>query len=161
MVDANSLKGMTIVSVAEGARLGTITDVLFQPAPLGVAALQVRGNGTDFVIPFEHVRSLGADAVTVDSSQVTQMSSAGGTFDGLPRMTQLLKLKVVDDAGTLIGTLRSLEVDPATGRVTRLTAQRGGVLGVGGASTTIAAEAVRSVGGDLLTVEANSPTPDA
>lgn len=155
LMDANKLRGMTIVSVAEAARLGAITDVVFDPEPLRVAALQVRGEGTDFVIPFDQVRNLGSDAVTVDGSQVTQMASAGGSFDSLPRLSQLLKLKVVDDAGTLIGTLQSIEVDPANGRVVRLVAHRGGMLGVGGASSTIAVEAVRSVGAEVLTVAAN------
>ncbi len=158
-MDANKLKGMTVVSVAEAARLGAITDVVFDPDPLRVAALQVRGEGTDFVIPFDQVRNLGADAVTVDSSQVTQMASAGGAFDGLPRLSKLLTLKVVDDAGTLIGTLQTIEIDAATGRVQRLVAHRKGVLGVGGASMTVAVEAVRSVGTDILTVAADDSTP--
>ncbi len=158
-MDAARLNGMTIVSVAEAARLGPITDVVFDHEPFRVAALQVRGEGTNFVIPFDQVRNLGADAVTVDSSQVTQMASAGGTFDGLPRLSQLLKLKVVDDGGTLIGLLQSIDLDPATGRVQRLVAHRGGVLGVGGVSTTIAVEAVRSIGADLLTVAVNASSP--
>jgi sporulation protein YlmC with PRC-barrel domain len=160
-MDTNRLKGMAIVSVAQAARLGTITDILFEREPLRVAALQVRGEGVDFVIPFEQIRTLGTDAVTVDSSEVTQIASTGGTFDGLPRLTQLLQLKVVDDAGTLIGTLQTVELDPADGRVQRLVAHRGGMFGVGGASTTIAADAIRSVGGDILTVAANASSPGA
>lgn len=158
MIDANGLKGMTIVSVAEAARLGAISDVVFASEPSRVAALQVRGAGADFVIPFDQARSFGADAVTVESSQVTQMASAGGTFEGLPRLTQLLRVKVVDDAGTLVGTLQTIVVDPATGSVVRLVALRGGIFGVGGASTTIAVEAIRSVGSDVLTVAAE-PKP--
>jgi sporulation protein YlmC with PRC-barrel domain len=159
-MDANALIGMTIVSVAEAARLGKVADVVFATDPLTVAALHLRGDGTDFIVPFDHVRNLGADAVTVDSSQVTQMASAGDTFDGLPRLTKLVQLKVVDDAGTLIGTLQSIELDPPTGRVERLVAHRGGVLGIGGASRTIAAEAIRSVGVDILTVAADATTAD-
>ncbi len=157
MMDANRLKGMAVVSVAEAARLGAITDVAFNADPLRVAALQLRSEGTDFVIPFDQVRNLGADAVTVDSSQVTQMSSSGGTFDGLPRLSQLLKLKVVDDAGTFIGTIQSIEFDSASGLVQGIVAHRGGVMGVGGANTTIVADAIRSVGTEVLTVAAEPP----
>ena len=157
VMDANRLTGMTVVSVAEGARLGTITDVVFDSEPLRVAGLRVRGDGNDFVIPFDAVRSLGVDAVTVESSEVTQMSSAGDTFDSLPRLTQLLKVKVVDDAGTLIGTPQTIELEPVTGRVVQLTVHKGGVLGLGGDTSTIAAAAVRSVGADIMTVEAVAP----
>ena len=159
-MDANALIGMTIVSVAEATRLGRIVDVLFDAEPFTLAALQIRGGETDFIVPFGLVRNLGADAVTVDSSQVTQMASAGDAFDGLPRLTKLMQLKIVDDAGTLVGRLHSIELEASTGRVQRLVAQRGGVLGIGAESRTIPAEAIRSVGDNLVTVSADPTMPE-
>lgn len=64
-MDADTLKGLAVVSLAEGTRLGRVTDVLFETEPLRVVALQARGAGGDFVLPFERVRNVGADAVTV------------------------------------------------------------------------------------------------
>lgn len=161
-MDADKLKGLAVVSLAEGARLGRITDLLFETAPLRVAALRARGDGGDFVLPFARVRNVGTDAVTVESSQETQIASAGTAFDGLVGLGQREQLKVVAAAGTLLGTVRTVELDPATGRVTRLVAHQGGVLGLGGTSTPVEVAAIRSFGTDVLTVgTGSSAAPEA
>jgi sporulation protein YlmC with PRC-barrel domain len=151
-MDAERLLGMAIVSISEASRLGAVTDLLFQTAPLRVAALRASSEGTDFVIPFESVRSLGTDAVTVESSQVTQIAGAESTLGSLAGFESLRKLKVVDEAGTFIGTVHGARLDPATGSVLELVTRKGGVLGVGRNETTIPAEAIRSVGVDVLTI---------
>jgi sporulation protein YlmC with PRC-barrel domain len=151
-VNANKLKGMSVVSVSEATRLGVVRDVVFERNPMRVAGFDIRSDGTDFVIPFALVRSVGSDALTVESSGATQMPSAGDDFENLPRLTDMLKLKVVDDAGTLLGTVGTIELDGASGLVTRLTAHRGGVLGVGGQDVSIDVAKVRSVGTDMVTV---------
>jgi sporulation protein YlmC with PRC-barrel domain len=151
-VDASRLKGMSVVSVSEATRLGVVRDVVMDRDPMRAAGFDVRFDGTDFVIPFAEVRSLGTDALTVDSSGATQMRSAGDEFGKLPRLTDMLKLKIVDDAGTLLGTLATVELDPATGLVVRLVAHQGGMLGMGGKDLSINVAAVRTVGTDIITV---------
>jgi sporulation protein YlmC with PRC-barrel domain len=151
-MDAESLKGMPVVSIAEASRLGRVTDVLLETQPLRIGALRATGDQTDFVIPFDQVRTLGADAVMVESSQVTQMASAGSAFGDLRGLADLKKLKVVDEAGTFLGKIAKIELDPVTGHVARLVARRGGILGVGGSNPTIEVTAIRSVGSEVLTV---------
>ncbi len=158
-MDADKLKGMTIVSIADAARLGRIAEVLFETQPLRVAAFTVAGRDTEFVIPFEQVRNVGADAVTVESSQVTQAAGTGSSFGSLPGLANLQKLKVVDEAGTYVGTIETVELDPATGRVSELVARRGGILGVGGARARIVAKAIRSVGPEVLTITKDGARP--
>ena len=70
-MEADKLKGMPIVSLADGAKLGRIDEVLFETRPLRVAALRAAADGQGFVIPFGQLTHVGADAVTVESSQVT------------------------------------------------------------------------------------------
>ena len=151
-MQAEKLKGMAIVSISEASRLGVVTDVLFETGPLRVAALQAASDDTEFVIPFGLVRSLGSDAVTVESSQVTQIASAGSTIGSLTGLEQLRKLKVVDDAGTFIGTVHSARLDPETGAVLELETRKGGILGVGQVETIIPAGAIRTIGTEVLTV---------
>ena len=151
-MEAHKLKGMTIVSISEATRLGSITDVLFETEPLRVAALRAAGEGTEFAIPFELVRNLGSDAVMVESSQVTQMSSAGSAFGDLMGLQRLQQLKVVDEAGTFVGTVARAEVDPETGSVVHVVVQKGGLLGIGRATATVPTTAIKSVGVDVLTV---------
>jgi sporulation protein YlmC with PRC-barrel domain len=158
-MDGEKLRGMPIVSVGEGAKLGYVDEVLFDVPALRIVALRARGDDQIFAVPYEHLRTIGEDAITVESSQVTQMVSKPGPFDGLTDLGHLKRLKVVDEAGTLLGTIERVAIDPASGRITSLTAHRGGLLGIGGTSTTIEAEAVRGVGNELVTVASPADRP--
>ena len=152
MNTANKLKGIAVVSLAEGAKLGQVNAPLFDPATLQLRAFQVKGDGQTFIVPLDRVRTIGTDAVTVESSQATQTASKGGEFGKLVEISSLKQLKFVDAAGAFVGNLHDLELDPTTGRALRIIVHKGGMLGLGGETTTIETAAIRSVGGDIITV---------
>ena len=145
---AEKLKGLAVISIAEGARLGRVEDVLFDPRELRIGALRVGGDERNFVLPFEQVKQVGVDAVTVESGRAIQV--AGG--DGMLGLGDLTSLKAVDEAGNFIGTVAGVEIDTATGHIENVTAHKGGVLGLGGQTTTIVAGEVRVIGPDVMTV---------
>jgi sporulation protein YlmC with PRC-barrel domain len=158
------LKGIAIVSLAEGTKLGRVDAPLFDPATLQLRAIRVKGDGQSFIIPWARVQTVGADAVMVASSAVTQATTREGEFGGLAEFDALKRLQIVDAAGTLIGTLRDLELDSTTGRALSLGIHKGGLLGLGGETTTIDAAAIRSIGSDLITVAevaVSTPAADA
>ncbi len=159
-MDADTLKGKAVVSVAEAAKLGYVEDILFDVRGLQAAALQVRGSDHTFVIPFARIKHVGPDAVTVDSSQVTQAVSKGDTFSALPGLGALKKLKVVDEAGTFLGTVAGLDLDPETGRLLNLSVHKGGMLGLGGSTTTLSVGAIRGVGPEIITTEIRATAAD-
>ena len=154
-MDTETLKGMAVVSVGEGTRLGHIKDLLIDPQALRVVALQVEGNGQTFLVPFDQLQSIGSDAVTVASSQVAQPATAGVLGQRLDLGT-LRKLKVVDTAGTLLGAVRNVDIEGTSGQVTRLTVHKGGVLGLGGTTTVVGVEAIQSIGPELVTITAGA-----
>ncbi len=156
-MDAHTLKSMAIVSLAEGTRLGYVEQPLLDLTARKVVALQAKGASGTFIVPFDDVTSVGTDAITVASSQVTQTPSTGGAADGSLDLDALRKLKVVDRAGTLLGTISRVEIDPASGAITQLTAHKGSILGMGGTTTPIGAKAIVSVGPELLTVNIEAP----
>ena len=151
-MNIEKMKGMAIVSVSEGSRLGRVADVLLEPQGLQIGAIKIEQDGQSFVIPYNLIKSVGADAITVESSQVTQAD--GGSFGSLVGIGNLKKLKVVDETGTLYGMISSIEVDTATGKVGSFTAHRGGMLGLGGTTTSVTAEQVRGIGPEVVTVTA-------
>lgn len=153
-MDAEKIKGMAVVSIAEGTKLGRVDDLLFDIGSLRVAALRVSGDGQDFIIPFTGLKNIGVDAVTVENSQVTQVPGRGGESSAWAGLGKVKNLKVVDDAGTLLGTVSSIAVDAVTGQMIGLRAHKGGLLGLGGTSVTIDAQAIRSVGAEVITVAA-------
>jgi sporulation protein YlmC with PRC-barrel domain len=56
----------------DGVQIGRVEDVLFDTAALRVAALVLTTTGGRSVLPFAAIRSLGADALTVESATATQ-----------------------------------------------------------------------------------------
>lgn len=158
-MDAKALKGMAVVSLEEGTKLGAIEQPLFDMATRQLDALEVSGDDGRFVVRFDQIRQIGSDAVTVTSSQSTQTPSTGSTLGALRSLHDLSTLKIVDEAGTFLGTIHEVGLDPATGQITRLTTHKGGLLGIGGTSTAIDASAILMVGPDLITVTTTA-TPE-
>ncbi len=151
-MNIDKLKSMAIVSVTEGSRLGRVADVLIEPGALQIGAVKVEHEGQSFVIPFNLIKSIGSDAITVASSQVTQTD--GGSFGTLVGLGDFKKLKVVDENGTLYGIVSNVEVDTATGKILSFAAHKGGMLGLGGTTTSIMTDQVRGIGPEVVTVSA-------
>jgi len=160
-MDADRLKDVAVVSVAGAARLGRVTDVLFESEPLRVAALKAAAGSNEFFIPLDQISNFGSDAVMVKTPDVTELSHKGGSFSQLRGLADLKKLKIVDEVGTYVGTIETVEFDPKSGGIEQLLAKTGGVLGIGRTHTTIEGQAVRGVGSDLLTVASAPEAADS
>ena len=151
------ITGRAVVSIAEGTKLGRVDEVLVDTEELRVVALHVTAKDTEAVIPFDQVRSVGTDAVTVPSTRVAQRASGEQAVDSVAGLQELGKRKVVDEDGTFLGTVRGVVLNPDDGQLTELQTHKGGMLGVGGMSYTIPADEVTSVGDELLVVQAPEP----
>jgi len=147
---SDTLKGIAVVSMTEGSRLGRVEESLFDPQTLHLAALRIKGDSGGFMVPMAQVRSIGTDAVMVESSAATQ--AAGTPTNALLGWDDLKKHKVVDEAGALLGTVSNLELDTATGDAVRLVIHKGGVFGLGGETTEVAVGQIKSIGNELITV---------
>ena len=58
----------------------------------------------------------------------------------------------MDAAGTLVGTLSDIDSNPTSGQVLSLVVHKGGLLGLGGETTTIDASAILGIGAKVITV---------
>jgi sporulation protein YlmC with PRC-barrel domain len=161
-MDAQALKGIAVVSLQEGTTLGRVEQALFDLVGRALRGVEVRGDAGTFVVPFTQIERIGSDAITVASSQVTQTPSAGSPSGTLLGLHELGKLKVVDDAGTFLGTISTIEFDPTNGEVSQVSAHKGGLLGIGGTTTTVDVATILMVGEELITVRStadDSPSP--
>jgi sporulation protein YlmC with PRC-barrel domain len=149
---ASALKDRAVVSLADGTRIGRVSDVLFDTAELRLAALALTTTGGQSILPFAAVRSLGTDAVTVESTATMQGAApaAGNVLRGLG---DLVGMKAVNSDGTLLGEVRELEIDQAGGKLVSLEVHHGGVLGLGGTTVTAPVATVRSIGPELVTLD--------
>jgi sporulation protein YlmC with PRC-barrel domain len=147
---SDRLKGIAVVSMAEGSCLGRVEESRFDPATLLLAGLRAKGDSGELWIPRRRVASVGEDAVTFESGAATQVSAGRATAP--LGWDDLQQHKVVDRAGTLLGTVSNLEFDATTGETVILRGHEDGILGLGGETTEIQAERIRSVGSELTTV---------
>ena len=158
-MNAADIKGRAVISVATGARLGRVDAVLLDPASLGLAAFRVTAEGQQALIPFAQVQSLGGDAVMVPGDDVAQWATTSSAGEGLVSFDALKHFKVVDEAGSFLGTPKSLMLEPGDGRLVRLDVHKGGVLGMGGETTSVPGGGIASVGADVIVVRTAAPAP--
>ena len=150
---ASALKDMPVVSMADGTQVGTVADVLLDAASLHVVALLLSAQSGQALLPFGSIRSIGADAVTIDSAAVTQGLTGRAAPEGTHGLGDLNGLSAVNGEGTLLGAVKEVEIEPAGGRLIELAVHRGGVLGLGGTSTSVLASTIRGIGAKLVTVD--------
>lgn len=149
---ADDIKGLAVVSISTGAKLGYIDGVLFDTANIAIGALRTSADGQEAMIPFDQIRSIGSDAVTVPTNDVAQWATGQVNTSGMLTLDEFKKLKVVDEAGTYLGTINEVDVDPTTGKVTSVQAHKGGILGIGGDTFDSTAADIVSIGPEVMVV---------
>ena len=150
---ASALKDMPVVSMADGTQVGKVADVLLDAASLRVVALLLSAQSGQALLPFAAIRSIGTDAVTIDSAAATQGLTGRAAPEGTHGLGDVNGLSAVNGEGSLLGSVKELEIEPTDGRLLELMVHRGGVLGHGGTSTSVPASAIRGIGAKLVTVD--------
>src|SRR4051794_13748570 len=141
------LLGMAIVSVQEGTRLGKLDGLEIDPAEGRVRYLRfdAERQRADGVIPWEAVRSIGADAITVDSTASARESIAAVDRDRV--VAQIGDRPVVTESGERLGHIVDYDVDEVSGRVVGYHVAAGGLFArLTGREMQIPAGAIRTFG---------------
>jgi len=95
------LVGLPVVSNAAAREIGRVEEVLFNPganALFGLVISPEQEDGARLLVPFRGIRSIGKDAITVESLNVAELfddnvqaqeiSAAGGYRSGMDVMTE-------------------------------------------------------------------------
>jgi sporulation protein YlmC with PRC-barrel domain len=147
------LLGMPIMTVQEGLRLGTVKGVELDTAEGRIRYLHFdgAGNRTDGIIAWESLRSVGSDAITVDSKDVVRETIPATDRDALTAYVG--DRPVVTESGERVGTVKSYDVDEQTGRVDRYHVAVGGVFSRWmGNEVQFTHEAIRGFGKDAIII---------
>ena len=78
---ASELKNHPIVSLGDGTKVGLVADLTLDSTYAQISALLLAGHAGTSVIPFQAVRHIGPDAVTIDDARIVQ---APADKEGLP-----------------------------------------------------------------------------
>jgi uncharacterized protein YrrD len=151
----SELRGKTILSVNDGAKIGSVDDVLIDPNSLRVAALTVTSGGvfdreTNYV-PASDVNKWGKDAVLVEGREVFRAEADITDRESwISAANKLNGLTMVDSHGTRLGRIEDVLIDDSG----KIVSYRISDSMMGGSARDIPAETTKAMGEDVVIVEA-------
>jgi uncharacterized protein YrrD len=155
-MDAKTLKGLAIVSVEEGEKIGTVDGIVFDLERRRVAAYRVGGGGlfrsSRNLVEIDDVKSLGPDALMIANRRLVRDDPEGRRYGQLPDLPALTNVRVVTENGTFVGSIESIIIDEATGRITEFEVSGGGMLSAFRKNRFVPNSDVRHIGRDIAVV---------
>lgn len=115
---------MPVFSLEEGLHIGSVKELIIDPAGKRIAALIIEQKGwfkEQRFIPYHKVHSVGDDAITIEKTSGVQKAA------GVPEVLRLLKdrikvvgAKIVAENGNVLGFIDEYYVEVETGNITGL-----------------------------------------
>ena len=123
MKRSRDVVGLPVIELLEGKSLGRVHSLIVNPVTRRVQALEVGERSLlktkTELIPFEKLRSIGSDAVTLMDHQATVDSDENPELSALLERA-LIGSRVVTVDGTLAGTVEDFSFDVTEGALTEL-----------------------------------------
>lgn len=111
----SDLKGLAVVAIDNGARLGSIDDFYFQPQNHGIYALQIKtGVFGHHVLLAHNISVVGRDAVTIANDALLVSEHSDNLLSTLPFGRSLLAYRILSESGVVVGTVANVIVDVST-----------------------------------------------
>ena len=153
------MKGLPVITMAEGKQIGKIDDLIVDPERKAVSWLRLHSGGMlggeRLWVSTEAVHGVGADAVTINAE-----ADARAPADA-PDALALVKAKrgvigntVITENGERVGEVRDYEFDPDTFALTSLSVPPG--MNVVGEILMIPGDKVLTIGKDMIVVAADA-----
>jgi len=159
MQKGKSVIGKDVLSLASGARIHSVKDILIGAGNDQVVALLVDeggllGNST--VVPFEAISSIGRDAIVVEQDEAVVAASSDPEVKAILNRTDKLLGKIVyTEDGKKMGSIADLYFDDRSGRITGFEIS-GGTLGdLARGPSYLATEEVRIAGTDAVFISSS------
>ena len=162
MKKSRKFVSMPIVSLQEGMQIGVVRSLVVDPVKLEVAALIIDQRGwfrEQKIIPYAKVKSVGADAITIDQSSNVQKPVS------LPEILKLIKEKanpigtrVIAENGTVIGNVDEYYIDEITGKITSLEIAGKLLESLFKGRARLPVEQVLTIGSDVVVVKDGAET---
>ncbi len=147
----SQLRGMPVICSDNGAKIGTIYDVLIDTNKLEVTALLVGRHSGMGVLRLNTLSHVGEDAITMDNSNAVEWAITRPKSAHC-ELGDLTKLPVVDAQGIATGVLHDVNIDLPSGTITSLDVRVGSLFGPLAKKGDVPVSDVISVGPTLVTV---------
>lgn len=152
----SDIKGKSILSLANGQRIGQVDDVLVDPHSMSIAGLIYNVGGMfdreKHIVPASNVEKWGQDAILIGEGRTFIDRSEVPDFDNwISTESSLRGLSVVTTDGDKIGTISDVLVDQQ-GMLTTYQVSEGSSA-FGGDTFEIPAQSTRTLGKDVAIVD--------
>jgi len=114
----SELKGRAVVDTQDAKKVGEVDDLLIEPATHQTVGLVLKSGLFSHaqIVPIAHIQRIGPDAVMI--SQVGSASETEPPQHTTSTVSAILNNKVVTDAGSLVGSISDVLLDPNTLEIT-------------------------------------------
>jgi len=130
-MNSKQLKGLAVISIADGEKLGSIDRVLVDPVAAKVVGFSVRQGGggilsspvetdAEQMVDVDDIHALGKDAITLQDKGSVRGDQTSTRLQSLLDLDQMAKLKVITEGGTYVGEMVSAEINERSYGLTEL-----------------------------------------
>jgi uncharacterized protein YrrD len=155
-MDVKSLKGIAVVSIAQGEKVGTVDNILFDLENRRVIAFKLTKPGLlrsgGIVLRMTDVENIGKDAVMIKNKEAIRELKAERDLQSRPDLGTLSALRVVSEDGTFVGNVATVQFEPRNGVITDVEITGTGFMDRLRRNQTVPAHQVLSFGSDVVVV---------
>ena len=120
------IAGLAVISIADGAKVGTIDQVYVDPDAKRIVGFAIKPEGARLsadapnLIDVDDIHALGHDAVTLNSTNAVRGDRTRAAMAALMDVDELTKRKVMTEGGTLVGQVAGVEFDERSFGLTQI-----------------------------------------
>lgn len=151
------VKGLPVITMAEGKQVGKVDDLVIDPDRKAVSWLRLHAGGVGMLggerlwVSTEAVHGVGEDAVTINAeADAHAPADAPEALAMVKAKRGVIGNKVITENGERLGEVRDYEFDPTTFALTSLSVPPG--MNVIGEILTIPGDKVLTIGEDVIVV---------
>ena len=155
-MDVKSLKGIAVVSIEQGEKVGMIDNVLFDLENRRIIAFKmikpVLMSSGGIVLRMYDVENIGKDAVMIQHKDKIRELKEERDLQNRPDLGDLSSLRVVTEDGTFVGNVATVQFEPRNGVITDLEITGTGMMSRLRRNKSIPARQIVSIGADVVVV---------
>lgn len=155
-MDVRSLKGIAVISIEHGEKVGTVDNALFDLDSRRVVAFRIRKSsfpGTARqLISMDDVQNIGPDAVMIQNKDSLRNEKEDREFHNRPDLAAISTLRAVTQDGTYVGNVSTVQFDQKSGNLTAIETTGGGFMDLLRRPKVIGMSEVISIGADVVVV---------
>jgi uncharacterized protein YrrD len=118
-----ALRGIAIMTLSDGKKIGSCEDFYFEPQTHNIHALRVK---TGFlghkIVPVASINAVGQHAITIPNEDVLLDKLDDEHMATLLSGEGLMNFRVMSEGGTLVGTIGNIRLDTSTPNALRVVA---------------------------------------